>query len=310
MHVFINIVPQTTLDWPCLETLVGELTSQHFAAASFNLQLSATQVLTSAQQQQAKDWGLTLNQLQAPLAPHNYLINLRETDHVLPGALQQWAQVMAKHPGSPISLAAFDLHQSLADQIAAYVMDHQEAALQQTYRQLAADSLDDPNEQLRTLWSLQSYSVQTNLQSLSQLTQRIRPTGVLLPTELLDTTLPLVSAAQAFAVLRQSPDILRLHVPTLQRAMWVEVTPLAWLNELTQIDVQQLDVMWQPVYQDYFQRQLNALLKAADRKRLSKEAHTELLARIKRNTTRPTHHWSRLGLLQLLSPSVAHQLFY
>ena len=310
MHVFINIVPQSALDWPCLSTLVGELTSQRFAAASFNLQLTDTQNLTSTQQQQAKDWGLTINQLHAPLDPQNYLINLRETDHVLPGALHQWAQVMAKHPGSPISLAAFDMHQSLADQIAAYVVDHQEAALQQTYRQLATDSLDDPNEQLLTLWSLQSYSVQTNLQNQRLLTQRIRPTGVLLPTELLDTALPLVSAAQAFAVLRQSTDIIRLHVPTLQRAMWVEATPVAWLSELKKIDVQQLDVMWQPVYQTYFQRQLEALLKSIDRHQLSKEDHTELLARIKHSTTRPARRWSRLGLLQLVSPRVAHQLFY
>ncbi|WP_341780326.1 hypothetical protein [Levilactobacillus sp. HBUAS70063] len=310
MHVFINIVPQATLDWECLSTLIGELTNQHFAAASFNLHLNAPQKLTPTQQKQAQDWQLTINQLQLPLAPQNYLINLRETDHVLPGALQQWAQVTAQHPGSPISLAAFDAHQPLHDQIAAYVVDHQEAALQQTYRQLASDSLDNPDEQLLTLWSLQNYSVQTNLQSVRHLTQRIRPTGILLPTELLNPTLPLASAAQAFAVLRQSPDVVRLHVPTLQRAMWVEATPIAWLNELEKIDVEQLDVMWQPVYQAYFQRQLNALLKSIDRKQLTKEDHTELLARIKQNTTRPLHHWSRLRLLQLLSPRVAHQLFY
>lgn len=310
MHVFINVVPQTKLDWACLSTLVGELTSQHFAAASINLQLPTSQSLTTAQQQQATEWGLTVNQSPVTPAPLNYVINLRENDHILPGALQQWAQVITNHPGSPISLAAFDLQQSLDDQIMAYVADHQESALQRTYRQLTTETIDDPVERLLTLWSLQSYSVQTNLQNVRLMTQRIRPTGILLPTEWLTSTLPLVSAAQAFAVLRQATDIVRLHVPTLQRAMWAEATPIAWLDELEAIDPAQLDVMWQPIYADYFQRQLNAILTAAGHKQLSKPAHTALLARIKQLTTRPTHHWSRLGLLQLLSPRVAHQLFY
>lgn len=310
MHVFVNIVPQSQLDWACLSTLVGELTSQHFADASFNLQLPADQTLTPEQQHQAAAWGLTINHSQTALAPHNYLINLRETDHVLPGALHQWAQVMAKHTGSPISLAAFDLSEELDTQIMAYVADHQESGLQQTYRQLATTTIDDPDERLLTLWSLQSYSVQTNLQNIRQMTQRIRPTGILLPTERLTPTLPLVSTAQAFAVLRQGTDIVRLHVPTIQRAMWAEVTPTVWLDELTQINTDQLDVMWQPAYADYVQRQLNFLLTVAGRKQLSKQAHTTLMTRIKKLITGPTHRWSRLGLLQLVSPRLAHQLFY
>ncbi|MCT4486910.1 hypothetical protein [Levilactobacillus parabrevis] len=310
MHVFVNIVPQNQLDWACLSTLVGELTSQHFADASFNLQLPADQALTPEQQDQVVAWGLTVNQLQPTLTPHNYLINLRETDHVLPGALHQWAQVMAKHTGSPISLAAFDSSEDLDAQIMAYVADHQESGLQQTYRQVATASIDDPDERLLTLWSLQSYSVQTNLQNIRQMTQRIRPTGILLPTELLTPTLPLVSAAQAFAVLRQGTDIVRLHVPTIQRSMWAEATPIAWLDELTQVDTAKLDVMWQPAYTDYVQRQLNFLLTTASRKQLSKQAHTTLMTRIKQLITGPTHRWSRLGLLQLISPRLAHQLFY
>ncbi|MFD1549326.1 hypothetical protein [Levilactobacillus fuyuanensis] len=310
MHVFVNIVPQNQLDWACLSTLVGELTSQHFADASFNLQLPADQTLTPKQQHQTTVWGLTVNNSQTALVPHNYLINLRETDHVLPGALHQWAQVMAKHTGSPISLAAFDLSEDLDTQIMAYVADHQESGLQQTYRQLATTTIDDPDERLLTLWSLQSYSVQTNLQNIRQMTQRIRPTGILLPTERLTPALPLTSTAQAFAVLRQGTDIVRLHVPTIQRAMWAEVTPTAWLDELTQIDATQLDVMWQPAYMAYVQRQLNFLLTVAGRKQLSKQAHTTLMIRIKQLITGPTHRWSRLGLLQLVSPRLAHQLFY
>lgn len=310
MHVFVNIVPQSQLDWACLSTLVGELTSQHFADASFNLQLPTDQTLTPEQQHQASAWDLTVNQSQSALAPHNYLINLRETDHVLPGAFHQWAQVIANHSGSPISLSAFDLSEDLDTQIMAYVADHQESSLQQTYRQLATTTIDDSDERLLTLWSLQSYSVQTNLQNVRQLTQRIRPTGVLLPTERLTSTLPLVSAAQAFAVLRQGTDIVRLHVPTIQRAMWVEATPTAWLNELTRIDPTHLDVMWQPAYADYMQVQLNSLLTLAGRKQLSKQAHTTLLIRIKQLIDGSTHRWSRLGLLQLVSPRLAHQLFY
>lgn len=310
MHILINVVPQNQLDWSCLTTLVGEFTQQNFAAATFNLQLPAGQTLTAAQQQQLTDWQATINQHSTTLTADHYVINLRETDHLLPGALQQWAQVMAKHPGSPISLAAFDLSTPLDDQIMAYVADHQESMLQQTYRQLTSATTDDATERLITLWSLQSYSVQTNLQNGRLLTQRIRPTGILLPAELLTPSLPLCSAAQAFAVLRQAPDIVRLHVPTLQREMWAEATPIAWLNELEAIDATKLDVMWQPVYADYFQRQLNTLLTTAGHKQLSRSAHLALLARIKQRTLRPTHRWSRLGLLHMLSPRVAHQLFY
>ena len=92
--------------------------------------------------------------------------------------------------------------------------------------------------------------------------------------------------------------------------MWAEVTPTVWLDELTQIDSTQLDVMWQPAYTDYVQRQLNFLLTVASRKQLSKQAHTTLMTRIKKLITGPTHRWSRLGLLQLVSPRLAHQLFY
>lgn len=310
MHVFVNIVPQAQLDWAKLSSLIEELANQNFAATTLNLQLPTEQSLTAEQQAQAASWHLSVNDLNLPSTPHNYLLNLREADHVLPGALQQWDQLATQHPGSPISLSAFETTQDLDEQISTYLAEHDSSATQLTFQNLTSATPTTPTERQMTLWARQSYSIQTDLQSVGRLTQRIRPTGLLLPVTLLDHDLPLVSIAQAFHVLQLSQDVLRLHVPTIQRQIWAEATPVEWLDELQHIDVQSLGVMWQPAFTEYFQRQLNTLLDTAGKKNLSAANHVQLLSRIKELITPPTKVWSRLGLLRMVSPQMAHRLFY
>jgi len=307
MHLFINIVPQTQLDWPCLTTLIGEITDQHFADITLNLQLPTDQQLTAEQARQADAWSLTQNTHPQLSATDTTLLNLRETDHLLPGALQQWAQVTAQHAGSLVSLATFDSAEPVTAQIASYLADYQDSSTRLTLQQLAGDT---PVTDTTTLWALQSYSVQDNLQTQRLLSQRLRLTGLLLPKALLRTDLPLVSLAQTLTVLQNSTDVVRLHVPTLARQAWSATTPLAWLDQLQSITVSDLDVSWQPVFTTYAQNQLNTLLDVAGRRALSASVHLQLLQRIKHLTVQPTRRWSRLGLLQLVSPRMAHRLFY
>lgn len=307
MHLFINIVPQDQLDWERLTTLIGEITDQHFAAITLNLQLPTDQQLTDDQTRQADAWSLTQNAQPQLSDNETTLLNLRETDHLLPGAFQQWAQVTTQHANSLVSLATFDSAEPVADQITNYLADYQDSNTHLTLQQLAGDT---PVTNTTTLWALQSYSVQDNLQTQRLLSQRLRLTGLLLPKALLRADLPLVSLAQTLTVLQNSTDVVRLHVPTLARQAWSATTPLAWLDQLQSITVSDLDVSWQPVFTTYAQNQLNTLLDVAGRHALSSSVHLQLLQRIKHLTIQPTRRWSRLGLLQLVSPRMAHRLFY
>lgn len=304
MQLFINIVPQTHLNWAALTTLIGEINSQGFASTQLNLQLPSDQTLSVDQASTAATWSLMINQSELPSTTESYYLTLRETDHVLPGAFLQWEQVSKRHPDSLISLATFADRTPLDDQITTYLANYPAEGTPLNTQPKTAD------ERWIALWGLQSYSVQSNLQSQAQLAQRLRPTGILIPAALYDAQWPLASLSQILSGLQKENDVIRLHVPTVQTRDWPEVTPLAWLDELEAVDTSTLDVQWAPIYADFMSNQLNTLLGVTGRRHVSASHHRQLLTRIKDLNTDPTHWWIRLGLLQLLSPQMAHQLFY
>ncbi|KRN02042.1 hypothetical protein FD13_GL000347 [Levilactobacillus senmaizukei DSM 21775 = NBRC 103853] len=297
-------MPQAHLNWAALTTLIGEINSQGFASTQLNLQLPADQTLSADQASTAATWSLMINQPAPTSIAETYALTLRETDHVLPGAFLQWEQVSQRHPASLISLASFAESASLDDQMTAYLANYSAEGTPLNTQPETAD------ERWIALWGLQSYSVQSNLQSQAQLAQRLRPTGILIPATLYDNQWPLASLNQILAGLQQGNDVIRLHVPTILTRDWPEVTPLAWLDELETVDVSHLDVQWAPIYTDFMDHQLNTLLGVAGRRHVSATDHRQLLTRIKDLNTQPAHWWTRLGLLQLLSPQMAHQLFY
>ncbi|ABJ63545.1 MULTISPECIES: hypothetical protein [Levilactobacillus] len=310
MPIYLNIVPQAQLDWAQLTTLIGETNSQHVTDVSLSLQLPKGQTLTQAQQRQAAAWSLTIGRPTITPSEQTYLINLRETDRLLPGALKQWQQVIQQHPNRLISLATFDSGQPLAPQVQDYLEQHADSRLHLTLQQLADSKLTTANAQQLTLWGLQNYSVQTNLQSLKYLDQRLRPTGLLLPSMQLSPNLPLASLQQTLPILQSATEVIRLHVPTIARQSWAVTTPLTWLTNLQAIDLDHLALGWGPLIAQYQQHQLNQILNIAGRHQLSRPVHLQLLTQIKQTQTPPIHRWSRLGLLRMLSPRVAHQLFY
>lgn len=310
MHIYLNIVPQAQLDWVRLTTLIEEVNGQRFTDISLNLQLPEGQTLTSTQQHQAEARSLAVGHPDIIPAERTYLLNLRDTDHLLPGAFRQWAQVIQQHPNCLISLATFDSSIALDPQIQDYLTQHIENRLQTTLHQLVTDRSDTTSAQQLALWGLQNYSIQTNIQSLKYLSQRLRPTGLLLPSMQLFPDIPLVSLQQTLSLLQSATEVIRLHVPTIARQSWTVTTPLRWLSELQMIDLDHLALGWAPLITQYRQQQFNQILNVAGRRQVSTATHLQLLTQIKQTQTPPIHRWSRLGLLRMLSPRVAHQLFY
>lgn len=306
MSLLINLVSPDDLSWERLSQLVTTLNGQRFDGLTLNLQLAAGQTLTSAQQAQLAHQNVTVDtQPTLDRGPHGYLINLQTSDTVLPGALAQWRTVTAQHPATMISLATFESSQPLADQIKTYLATYSDSPLLATYHTLSDDDALWPQ-----LWGMQSYTLQTNLTNAKLLSQRLRPTGILLPTAALDSQLPLASLAQNLQMLSRTREVIRLHVPTIQRTTWRVEQPLAWLDQLQQGTRVPLDAIWEPLFTTYYQRQLNDLLHTANRRSLSTAQHEALLKQVRRLPVNTTKRWSRLNLLHHLSPNLAHQLFF
>ena len=303
MHILINITPETQLSWPHLTTLIEEIRSQHFKKLSLNLQLPLTQHLSIEQRVTASNWSLSVNQ--PPLISADYLINLRETDHLLPGALQQWHSLATLHPQAIISLASFDNSHSPYEQIHDYLNHHQANSLQTTFSALAG-----PVTSSTVLWSLQKYTILPDLPSSHQLAQQLQPTGVLLPVSLLQSKYPLVSLNQTLSAFQSAAEVVRLCVPTFITQSWAATTPLAWLEQLQTVDVTGLDTAWQPLFTHYLQHQLTLILATTTPHRLTPPEHIRLLQQVQQLTSKPVHPWTRLALLQHISPQLAHLLFH
>lgn len=302
MKLLINITPAKQLDWDKLATLVKNIQSQNFSNISLNLQLPPHQQLSATQQADAVTWSLSCADW--PTTPADYTLNLWDTDDLLPAALRQWDQLVTQHPGSLVSLATFDSRSALPEQVDAYLHRHAAANLSVVYAQLADQALT-----LETLWGIQSYSIQTNLQNQSLLPERLKVTGLLLPSALLNAEMPLNSLSQALHVLQQTPDVVRLHVPTLATQPLLTSQPQEAFAQLMALTDVPMDIIWHPVITAFVQTELNHLLRSATRYNLSPTAHAQLLRQIKQHHFN-THFWSRLALLNHLSPRIAHWLFY
>ncbi|RRK10118.1 hypothetical protein D1831_09145 [Lactiplantibacillus garii] len=272
MNLLINIVPNETISWDRLLQLSAAIEAQRFAGVVTNLQLPANQELTGAHQAKLAALHVTVQeQPQLPTTADGYVLNLRETTGLLPGALAQWQSVTSQHANTPVSLATFDNQLPLDEQINDYLTAHANNGLLRTYQQLS-----DSDNVWPQLWGLQNYSVQTNLKNFRLLSQRLRPTGVLLPVSQLSPDYPVVSLAQNLQLLSQQTEIIRLHVPTIQNGSWSRDTPLAWFNQLQLGQRVTLNAEWEPVFEKYYRSQLKRLLKHADENQLT-EAQQDLL---------------------------------
>ena len=177
MQLLINIVPNETISWDRLFQLGAAIEAQRFAGVTTNLQLTANQDLTADHQAKLATLNITVqDKPQVPVAKHSYVLNLRENDVLLPGALAQWQSVTTQHAHTPISLATFDNQLPLDEQISDYLMIHANNSLLTTYHQLSKSDSVWPQ-----MWGLQNYSVRSNLKNFRLFSQRLRPTGVLLP---------------------------------------------------------------------------------------------------------------------------------
>lgn len=279
MRLLINIIPNETIDWDRLLQLSADINQQRPAGVVANLQLDAAS-LTAAQRDQLVALHVTI-QPQPDLisGSDSYVLNLRENDVLFPGAVAQWTSVTAMHPQTPVSLATFDNQLPLDEQVADYVTMHADSLLLTTYAHLT-----DSDNVWPKLWGLQSYSLQTNLTNSKLMSQRLRPTGVLLPVDQLSTAYPVASLAQNLQLLSQQAEIIRLHVPTIQNGLWGRDTPLAWLDQLQAGRTVPLDIKWQLAFERYFKWQLKKLDNPENHVELTDEQLQRLHEAIERAT--------------------------
>lgn len=270
MQLLINIVPNETISWDRLFQLGAAIEAQRFAGVTTNLQLTANQDLTADNQAKLATLNITVqDKPQVPVAKHSYVLNLRENDVLLPGALAQWQSVTTQHAHTPISLATFDNQLPLDEQISDYLMIHANNSLLTTYHQLSKSDSVWPQ-----LWGLQNYSVRSNLKNFRLFSQRLRPTGVLLPADQISSDYPLASIAQNLQLLSQHTEIVRLHVPTIQNGQWNRDTPFIWFNQLQAATKVPLSIDWEPAFARYCRSQLRKLLKNTEENHLTQDQQT------------------------------------
>ncbi|CAM3236077.1 hypothetical protein [Lactiplantibacillus plajomi] len=251
MQLLINIVSVEPFDWNNLNQLVQSIRHQQTDNVKIQLADDLAQALTDEQRQAL----VTNPTTEWPTSATTYVLNLCPSDRLLPGAIAQWQSVLTEHPHTAISLATFNTATPVTEQAESYLARHTDNLLLDTYLRMSNAENVWPQ-----LWGLQNYSLQGNLKSFKYLSQRLRPTGIILPADQLATTYPLAAVSQNLQLLNQQTEIIRLHVPTIQLTSWFHTVPLEWAAQLEAALTVPLTPDWQPQYLKYYRSQLKKLI--------------------------------------------------
>ena len=168
----------------------------------------------------------------------DYVMNLRITDRLFPGAVAQIAAVVAAHPTHFVTSAfltnAADLGHALTDFL---TEEYRETAWNYLPPVQAAGLADKAvstwsvADKLAVLPMIQRYQVFTKNDRFLDLENRLWPFGNVLKVSSLDANVPVTSVAQQIHVLQQATNVIFLGAPILASDRRI-ITPEKQVDEL------------------------------------------------------------------------------
>lgn len=159
---------------------------------------------------------------QAGLIAGDYLLNLRVTDKLFPGALAQLAAVAAAHPTNFITSAFLGVTGDLDHNLTEFLVDQYRSNQINSLAPVREVGLDTKPlstwslaDKLALLPMVQRYLVFTKNDRFLELADRLWPYGNCLKVSALNMNLPLASVAQQAHVLQQTTNVIFLGAPIL-----------------------------------------------------------------------------------------------
>ncbi|MCV3741244.1 hypothetical protein OF387_08380 [Lentilactobacillus hilgardii] len=250
--------PIRQLDWLAFIT---NLQRQNYADVMINIRTNSpinVQHLADVRTTIPIKINLSLNHQDA------YLIHLKVSDRLLPGAFYQWQSVIYHHSAPLVFLTAFDQQTSLSQQLDQQLDRYKDSAVLTTllnhfiHQDKRSTTLSNQDKAL-LLVALQKYQLVTDKQYLPHLAQLLAPNRILLQANQLNNSSKWLANVQK--IIQRTAKIPLLTMPTLQ------ATPYPVFSSISEIDnaLKLLPTASQPIkvgWQQYLINQLEALLRS------------------------------------------------
>lgn len=207
----------------------------------------------------------------------DYLINMRVTDRLLPGALAQIQAVLVAHPTDLVTTSFLSPEEDLERNLTDYLTKRYSAeflaslppiqAAQLADRDLATWSMAD---KLAVLPMVQRYLVATKNDRFVRLTRRLWPYGNVLRIAALNPNLPAISISQQIHLIQQAENVVRLGVPVLVSDRRI-IKPVQLTDELLAGIQAPQTIAFTNQYHPYVIKMLNQILETPTFTALSAE---------------------------------------
>lgn len=216
----------------------------------------------------------------------DYLLNLRVTDKLFPGALAQLAAVVAAHPTKFITSYYLDVNQDLEHSLTDFITNRSNPDRLMTLPPVQEVGLDSKPfltwsvaDKLAVLPMIQRYRVFTKNDRFSNLTDRLWPYGNALKISALNFNLPLTSIAQQMHVLQHTEDVVYLGVPIMASDRRI-IAPQNRINELLAAMKAPQPIAFNEQYHPYVIQELQAAIESPAFKALDNNLRSSLKRQI------------------------------
>lgn len=188
----------------------------------------------------------------------DYLLNLRVTDHLLPGALAQLASVLQIHPTTMISGAKFSMDTDLDGALNQYFGNGEKRFIKQLATvPVVAQALNDTPlnswalaDKLALLPMVQRYLVDTQDSRFTKMTTRLWPYGNVVSIKGLNPDISAISVVQQAHLLQTATDIVHLSTPIIQADQRI-LQPKQWVAQLLAVLTTEPSLAFANKYHDY-----------------------------------------------------------
>lgn len=218
----------------------------------------------------------------------DYLLNLRVTDHLLPGALAQLASVLKIHPTMMVSGAKFSIEVDLGTALNNFFEQEDNSLdVRLTAVPLLAKALKKAPfsslpmaDKLAILPMIQRYLVDTHDDRFERMAPKLWPYANVLQISALNPDLPAISVAQQASIMQKSADIVYLSTPIIQADHRI-LDPKQWVAQLLAVLAGKQQMSFTDKYRDYVVNELEKLKETPAYGALTRDDKQEIQSQIK-----------------------------
>ncbi|WP_172188303.1 hypothetical protein [Lentilactobacillus kribbianus] len=218
----------------------------------------------------------------------DYLLNLRVTDHLLPGALAQLASVLKIHPTMMVSGAKFSIEVDLGTALNNFFEQEDNSLdVRLTAVPLLAKALKKAPfnslpmaDKLAILPMIQRYLVDTHDDRFERMDTKLWPYANVLQISALNPDLPAISVAQQASIMQKSADIVYLSTPIIQADHRI-LDPKQWVAQLLAVLAGKQQMSFTDKYRDYVVNELEKLKETPAYGALTRDDKQEIQSQIK-----------------------------